>query len=145
MEKELNEPLMVRAELVDPLALIYAHQHLVANPQVVPDCVDKQAHAIGHFKEMERLFGDDCIHACMRMWNTFPHSLQIKEYHSPNRMRDAMRRVPLYKHSMQSLKANWICLKFSRTLLLRLLEGVKEEEEHKQWEDVDRKAGFHDK
>lgn len=29
-------------------------------------------------------------------------------------------------------------------LLLGLLEGVKEEEEHKQWEEVERKAGFHD-
>jgi len=80
---------------------------------------------------MERLFGDNCIHACMRRWNTLPHSLQIKEFHSPNRMREAMRRVPLYKHSMQSLKANWIGLKFSPPLLLGQLEGVKEEEEQK--------------
>jgi len=78
---------------------------------------------------MERLFGDDCIHACRRRWNTLPHSLQIKEYHSPNRMREALRRVPLYKHSMQSLKANWIDLKFIPPLLLGLLEGVKEEAE----------------
>jgi len=56
-----------------------------------------------------------------------------------------MRRVPLYKHSMQNLKANWIGLKFSPPLLLGLLEGVKEEEEQKQWEEVDRKAGFHDR
>ena len=56
-----------------------------------------------------------------------------------------MRRVPLYKHSMQSLKANWIGLKFSPPLLLGLLEGVKEEKEQKQWEEVDRKVGFRDK
>jgi len=42
------------------------------------------------------------------------------------------------------LQANWIGLKFSPPLLLRLLEGVKEEEEHKQWEEVERKVGFHD-
>ena len=30
-------------------------------------------------------------------------------------------------------------------LLLGLLEGRKEEEEQQQWEEVDRKAGFHDK
>jgi len=29
-------------------------------------------------------------------------------------------------------------------LLLGLLEGVKEEEEHRQWEEVEGKAGFHD-
>jgi len=60
-------------------------------------------------------------------------------------MREAMRRVPLYKYSMKSLKASWIVLKFIPPLLLGLLEGVKEEEEHKQWEEVDKKAGFHDK
>ena len=145
MEKELNEPLMVRAELADPMALIYAHQHLVANPQVVSTYVDKQAQAIAHFEDMERLFGDDCIHACMRRWNTLPHSLQIREYHSPDKMREALRRVPLYKHSMQSLKASWIGLKFSPPLLLGLLEGTKEEEERQQWEEVDRKARFHDR
>lgn len=43
------------------------------------------------------------------------------------------------------MKANWIGLKLSPPLLLGLLEGVKEEEEHKQWEEVDRKVGFHDR
>ena len=56
-----------------------------------------------------------------------------------------MARVPLYKQSMQNLQANWIGLKFSPPLLLGLLEGVKEEEEHRQWEEVERKAGFHDR
>jgi len=129
MEKELNEPLMVRAEPENPMALIYANQHLTTNPQSVLDYVDKQAQAITHFEDMERFFGDDCIHPCMRRWNTLPHSLWIREYHSPNRLREAMRRVSLYKNSMQSLKANWIGLKFSPPLLLGLLEGVKEEEE----------------
>ena len=46
---------------------------------------------------------------------------------------------------MQNLQANWIDLKFSPPLLLGLLEGVKEEEEQRQWEEVERKAGFHDR
>ena len=33
----------------------------------------------------------------------------------------------------------------SPPLLLGLLEGRKEEEEQQQWEEVDRKAGFHEK
>jgi len=33
----------------------------------------------------------------------------------------------------------------SPPILLGLLEGRKEEEEQKQWEEVNRKAGFHDK
>jgi len=49
---------------------------------------------------MERLLGDDYVHACMRRWNTLPNSLRIREYHSPIRMKEALRRVPIYKHSM---------------------------------------------
>jgi len=30
-------------------------------------------------------------------------------------------------------------------LLLGLLEGFEEEEEDRQWEEVERKAGFHDR
>jgi len=78
---------------------------------------------------MERLLGDDCIHACMRKWNTLPHNLQIREYHSQTRMKEALKRVPLYKHSIQNLKFDWIDLKLSPPLLQGLLEGKKEEEE----------------
>ena len=46
---------------------------------------------------------------------------------------------------MQNLQANWIGLKFSPPLLFGLLEGVKEEEENRQWEEVERKVGFHDR
>ena len=59
-------------------------------------------------------------------------------------MREALARVPLYKNSMQNLQASWIGLKLSPPLLLGLLEGGTEEEEHKKWEEVERKAGFHD-
>ena len=97
MEKELSDPLMIRAEPIEPLALIYAHEHVAANPQVLPDYVDRQAQAIAHFEDMERLLGNDCLHACMRRWNTLSYSLKIREYHSPTRMREAMMIVPLYK------------------------------------------------
>jgi len=145
MEKELSETLLIRAEPEDPSALIYAHQPLATNPQVLPDYVKRKAQAIPHFEDMERLFGDDCLHACMRRWNTLSYSLKIREYHSPTRIREALVRVTVYKQSMQDLKANWIGLKFSPPLLLGLLEGDKEEEEQKKWEEVDRKAGFHDR
>ena len=93
---------------------------------------------------MERLLGDNCIHACTKRWNTLSHSLKIREYHSPTKMREALARVPLYKQSMQNPQANWIGLKLSPPLLLGLLEGVKEEE-HRQWEEVERKVGFHNR
>ena len=60
-------------------------------------------------------------------------------------MRVALARVPLSKQLMQNLQANWIGLKLSPPLLLGLLEGVKAEEEGRQWEEVQRKAGFHDR
>jgi len=43
MEKGLSEPLIIREQLTNPLTLIYAHQHLIANCQVFPDYGDKQA------------------------------------------------------------------------------------------------------
>jgi len=129
MIKEQNEPLMIRVEPSDPMALINTHQLLANNPKIAPKYINDQAQAIANFEDMERLLREDCIHACTRRWNTLPHSLQIKEYHSPTRMKEALRRVPLYKRSMQNLKVNWIGLKLSPPLLLGLLEGRKEEEE----------------
>ena len=41
MAKELSEPLLISAEPEDPLALIYAHQHVASNPQVLPDYVER--------------------------------------------------------------------------------------------------------
>jgi len=95
MAKELNETLLIKTE--DPSVLIYAHQHLASNPQVLPDYVERKAQDIALFKDIERLFGDDLLHACMRRWNTLSYSLKIREYHSPTRMREALARVPLYK------------------------------------------------
>lgn len=44
-------------------------------------------------------------------------------------MKEELRRVPLYKRSMQNLKVNWIGLILSPPLLLGMLEGKNEEEE----------------
>lgn len=136
---------MIRAEPLDPTSLINTQHLLANNPQISPKYINDHAQAIAYFEEMERLLGDEYIHACMRRWNTLPHSLQIREYHSPTRMKEALRRVPLYKRSMQSLKVNWVGLKLSPPLLLGMLEGRKEEKEQQQWEEVDRKVRFHDK
>jgi len=100
MEKEQNEPLMIRAKSSDPMALISTHQQRTANLESSPKYISDQAQAIAHFQDMERTLGDDFIHACIRRWNTLPHKLQIREYHSPARMKEELRRVSLYKHSM---------------------------------------------
>ena len=121
---------MIRAEPSDPMALISTHNLLSHNLHIAPRYISDQAQAIAHFEDMERLLGDDCVHACMRRWNTLPHNLHIKKYHSPMRMKEALRRVPMYKRSMQRLNVNWIGFKLSPPLLLGMLEGRREEEEH---------------
>jgi len=72
-----------------------------------------------------------------------PHSLKIREYHSPQRLREALNRTPMYKKSMIRLKVNWIGLKLNPPLLLKMLEGRTKEEEKRQWEEVERKASFY--
>ena len=95
--RELSEPLMIRAKPDDPSAVISAHQHLANSPRDLPEYIEQQAQAIAHFEDMERLLGENCMHACIRRWNTLPHILKIREYRSPTRMREALARVPLYK------------------------------------------------
>ena len=143
MNRELNEPLFIRAEPEDPVALISAHQHLSTDPTASLRFMDQQAQAIAHFEDMERLLGENVAQACKRRWNTLAHSLKIREYHTPTRMREALVRVDLYKKSMQSLQASWIGLKLSPPLLLGLTEGNTEEDDSEQWEEVNRKVGFH--
>ena len=90
MNRELHEPLLIRAEPEDPTALISAHQHLATKSQALLEYMDRQAQAIAHLEDMERLLGDNCVHACTRRWNTLSHSLKIREYHTPTRMREAL-------------------------------------------------------
>ena len=46
----------------------------------------------------------------------------------------------MYKQTLQRLKVNWIGLRLSPPLLLGMLEGRKEDEERKKWEEIERKA-----
>lgn len=66
------------------------------------------------------------------------------EYYSLMRLKEALKRVPMYKCSMQKLKVNWIGLKLSPPLILGMLEGRREEEQE-QWKEIDRKVGFYGK
>ena len=64
--RELSEPLMIRAEPDNPSAVISTHQHLANSPQELPEYIEQQAQAIAHFEDMERLLGENCMHACTR-------------------------------------------------------------------------------
>jgi len=143
MNREVKEPLLIRPEIEDPVTLISTHKQLATDPTASLRWMDKQAQAIAHFEDMERLLGDNAAHACQRRWNTLGHSLQVQEYHTPIRMREALARVARYKKSVQSLQANWIGLKLSPPLLLGLTEGNSKENDGQQWAEVDRTAGFH--
>ena len=39
--RELSEPLMIRAELDDPSAVISTHQHLANSPQDLPEYIEQ--------------------------------------------------------------------------------------------------------
>ena len=104
--KEKNEPLMIRAKPSNTMGVIRTHNLLANDPQIALKYLANQEQAIAYFEDMLRLLRDDCVHACMRRWNTPPHSFQIKEYHSTMRLKEALKRVPLYKCSMQRLKVN---------------------------------------
>jgi len=97
LAKEQNELLFIRAEKSIPMALINNHNLIANDPQLAPRYLAAQEKAISHFEDMFRLLGDDSIHACFRIWNTLPHSLNIREYHSPQRLREALNRTPMYK------------------------------------------------
>ncbi len=43
MDRELHEPLLIRAEPRDPTTLISAHQHLATNSQALLEYMDRQA------------------------------------------------------------------------------------------------------
>jgi len=77
MNRELNEPLLIRTEPKDPVALISAHQHLSTDPTASLRYMDQQAQAIAHFEDKERLLGENAVQACTRRWNTLAHSLKI--------------------------------------------------------------------
>ena len=126
------------------MALISNHNLIANDPQLAPRYIATQEQEISRFEDMIRLLGDDSIHACLRRWNTLPHSSNIREYHSPQRLREALNKTPMYKQSIQQLKVNWIGLKLSPPLLLGMLEGRKEEQEKRQQEEVERKVGFYE-
>ena len=113
------------------MALISTHNLITNDPHLPPSYLSAQEQEISHFEDMFRLLGDDSIHPCLRRWNTFPYNLKIREYHFPQRLREALNMTPMYKQSMQRLKVNWIGLRLNPPLLLGMLEGRREEEERK--------------
>ena len=82
------------------MALISTRNLIANDSQLAPGYLAAQQQEISHFEDMFKLLGDDSIHAFLRRWNTLLHSLKIREYHSPQRLREALNMTPMYKQSM---------------------------------------------
>ena len=61
---EQNEPLFIRAEQSNPMALISTHNLIANDPQLASRYLVAQVQAISHFENMFRLLRDDNTHAC---------------------------------------------------------------------------------
>ena len=61
------------------MALISTHNLIINNPQRAPRYLVAQGQAISHFEDMFRLPRNDNMHAYIRIWETLPHSLKIRE------------------------------------------------------------------
>ena len=91
---------MMRAEQSNPTTIISTHNLIENDPQLKLRYLAAQEQAITHFEDMFKLLWDDNIQACLKIWDTSPYILKIKEYQSPQRMREVMEKTPMYKKSM---------------------------------------------
>jgi len=57
---------MIRAEPDDPSAVISTHQHLANSPQDIKEYIEQHNQSISHFEDMERLLGENYMHAYTR-------------------------------------------------------------------------------
>lgn len=90
MAKEESEPLCIIAELPSPKVVIRNHSLISANPKLAPRYLEKQEQAILHFEDIFRILGTKSLQACHRRWHDLPHNLQIREYHYPKKLRNAL-------------------------------------------------------
>jgi len=122
LEREETDPLHIRAEQINSMVVISTHNIIANDPQLAPRYLSTQEKAVTHFEATLRFIGDESQQAFQRRWGALPYIIKIKEYHSPERMRDALERTPLYKKAMQRLKINWIGLRLSPPFILGMLE-----------------------
>lgn len=63
LAREQNEPLFIRDEQSNPMALINTHNIIANDRQLAPRYLSTQEQTIPHFEDI-RLLRDDNIHAC---------------------------------------------------------------------------------
>lgn len=106
LEREEKEFLYARAEQINSMVVISTHNIIINDPKLAPRYLATQEQAITHFEDTLRLLGDESQKSCQRRWGTLPYNLRIRENHSPEIMRDALERTPLYKKAWSRLKIN---------------------------------------
>ena len=90
----------IRAELVSAKVVIKNHNFISNYAALAPKYIATKEKSILHFKETFRIVGIESLQSCQRRWHALPYNLQVREYHSPERLRNALERTPLYKRIM---------------------------------------------
>ena len=81
--------------------------------------------------------------ANQRIWNNLPHSVKNTDYHSPQRLRGALERAPLYKRAMQAKKIQWLELNLNPPLLLGLDDEKDTDAQDREWEKTENNNDFY--
>jgi len=84
---------------MSPMVVIRNHSIISNDLDVAPKYLSTQEQAISYFEDTLMLLGTESQQACQRRWNALPHSLQIREYHSSESLRNALERFPYTKES----------------------------------------------
>lgn len=142
MCNDAHEPLYIIAEMICPKVSIKNHNIIFTDTQLAPHYRKTQEKTILHFEGTFRLLGNKRFQNFQRRWHAIPLNLQIKEYHSPKRLMNALERTSLYKRIIQMLKINWIGLKLSPLMLLGIEERGDQVEEQKEWPTGGVNPGF---
>ena len=73
LARDQNEPLLMRYEQSNPMAITSTHNLITNDSQLAPRYLASQEKEISHFGDMFRLLGDDSMHPSLRIWNTNTH------------------------------------------------------------------------
>ena len=129
--------------MFSPRGVILNHREIEKDPALGESYLQTQNQVIGHFDDVSRKIEEECIMASQRIWNNLPHSLKNREYHTPERLRGALEREPLYKRALQAKKIQWLALNLNPPLMLRLTNEEDTDAQDKEWENEEKNDGFY--
>lgn len=89
MAREEIKPLMIGAGQYNLMAIISTHNLIPNDPKLASRYLSSKEEVVTHFEDVFKFLGDDSMQFFQRRWNTLPYNLKIREYHSPQRMREA--------------------------------------------------------